>query len=74
MGFTPDVSFQAPEEQSDVVGMQRLAGGSHIVPAPQSDACTAQIVAAVSPLPTQQQRRVRELDDAAHVDDAALLA
>ena len=58
MGIAPDVSFQDPEEQSDVVGMQRLAGGSHIVPAPQSEACTGQTVAAFSPLPRQQQRRV----------------
>ena len=74
MGFVPDVSFQAPEEQLDVVGMQRLAGGSHVVPGPQSEACTGQTVVAFSPLPRQQQRRVYELYDAAHVDDAALLA
>ena len=75
IGFAPDVSFHDPEEQSDVVGMQRLARRSHIVPAPQSDDCTGQTVAAVSPVPRQQQRRVRVLPDAApHVDDAPLLA
>ena len=75
MLFAPDVSFHAPEEQSDVVGMQRLVDGSHIVSAPQSEACTGQTVAAVSPVPRQQQRRVRVLNDAApHVDDAPLLA
>ena len=58
MGFEPDVSFQVLEGQSDVDGMQRLVVGSHIVPAPQSKACTGQTVAAFSPLPRQQQRRV----------------
>tara|TARA_B110000208_G_scaffold128208_1_gene155874 strand:+ start:87 stop:536 length:450 start_codon:yes stop_codon:yes gene_type:complete len=57
-----------------IVGMQRLVGGSHIVPAPQSEACTGQTVAAFSPLPRQQQRRVTLEDEAEHVDDAALLA
>ena len=58
MGLEPDVSFQVLKGQSDVDGMQRLVDGSHIVPAPQSEACTGQTVAAVSPLPRQQQSRV----------------
>ena len=73
IGFAPDVSFHDPEEQSDVVGMQRLAGGSHIVPVPQSEACTGHTVAASSPLARQQQRRVTALSDATHVEEASVL-
>ena len=62
-------SFHDPAGQSEVGEMQRPVIGSHIVPAPQSDARTGHRVAAFSPLPMQQQRRLLLESEALHVLD-----
>ena len=61
-------SFHDPAGQSEVDARQRLVLGSHIVPAPQSDARTGHMVAASSPLAMQQQRRLYLESEALHVE------
>ena len=61
-------SFHDPAGQSEVVEMQRLVLGSHIVPTPQSEADSGHIVAAFSPGAMQQQRRLLFEPEAPHLE------
>ena len=64
-----DVGADVGKDVGKVVGggtTQMLVDGSHVVPVPQSEACTGQTVAGSSLLVRQQQMRIAEWVVAEH--------